>query len=261
VMNLVLNARDALPGGGRIRLSTRMLDQAHGPEDACEGMPHEWVMLSVSDDGVGMDRATLRRIFEPFFTTRGERGGTGLGLATSYGLVRQSGGDIRVHSSPGQGSRFDVLLPAVVGADPSASAGGAARCGGGAPTAPCRPGRVWLLDDDAMVRELGARLLQEAGHSVLSLAKASDVLGRLAVGEPPPDLLISDVVMPGLSGFEVAVRALELCPTLRVLLMSGYDAEFIDRLGARDAGFPLIEKPFDPDDFVREVGRLVASHR
>ncbi|MCU0675187.1 MAG: ATP-binding protein [Myxococcota bacterium] len=240
VLNLVVNARDALPRGGKITLETGTvyLDEAYvaSHADAQVG-PH--VMLAVSDDGVGMDPATRERIFEPFFTTKGPGRGTGLGLATVYGIVRQSGGNIWVYSEPGRGTTFKLYFPIV---DTEAAQDR------GDPTQPSGPAygagaRILLVEDDPAVRRITAQLLERAGYLI---TEAPGPTEALALGADGISLLLTDVVMPKMTGRQLADRLTERYPQLRVLYMSGYTENSVVHHGVLDPGIDFLAKPIVP---------------
>lgn len=241
VLNLAINARDAMPDGGSLRVSTRPVER--------EGS--RFLLLEVADEGVGIDRATQERLFDPFFTTKPPGKGTGLGLATVYGIVNSLGGSIDVESAPGEGATFRVLLPSCPPA-PTPAALGSAR-------PPAGPhGSLLLVEDESIVRDVTARLLRKAGYEVLvgsdlesGLAAARDHAGRL-------DALVSDVVMPGGSGVELATRLLELQPELKVLFVSGYAGDELERLQALPAAH-FLAKPFTAEQLQRALGELLAE--
>jgi CheY-like chemotaxis protein len=212
------------------------------------------VRIQVDDTGEGMDAATLDRIFEPFFTTKARGRGTGLGLSTVYGVVTQSGGHVGVASAPGVGSRFDVLLPAVV-APPAVRASGPPGPPGAAEPA---IGTVMLVEDDASVRALSQRALERAGYAVVV---ARDGLEAVAVAERHEgviDLLVTDVVMPGMRGPEVATRLREQRPGLRVLFVSGYAEDAVGPDGVLAFG-AFLAKPFRTAELVARVAALLAA--
>jgi two-component system cell cycle sensor histidine kinase/response regulator CckA len=230
VVNLVVNARDALPRGGRITIETRNADEGS-------------IELVVADDGLGMDEATRSQVFEPFFTTREQ--GVGLGLASVYGIVHQSGGSVAVASAPGEGAVFTVRLPRIAD-EPDVPA---------APAVPeSRPGSetVLLVEDEDIVRDLARRVLERSGYTVLACADGAAALAVAESHDGPIDLLLTDVVMPGLRGYEVAARVVETRPEIKVLYMSGY-AEEAPVGNPKVRGGPLIEKPFAIDVLTRRV--------
>jgi len=254
LVNLIVNARDAMPGGGRITITTAnvWLGEHHATRrPGAEAGAH--VEITVADTGTGMDEATLSRVFEPFFTTKEPGRGTGLGLATCYGIVRQSGGLIEVTSELGRGSRFRVILPRAEApvAGPSPAAG----------TAPLPRGRetVLVVEDDEQIRQLAARTLRGAGYRVLVAADGEEALSAAAGFHSPIDLLLTDVVLPRLGGTEVAARMRASRPELRVICMSGYTGTPDDHQMVHDAGDRFLPKPFVPSDLLRSVREVLES--
>jgi two-component system cell cycle sensor histidine kinase/response regulator CckA len=253
LLNLVVNARDAMPRGGRLTVEFADADlderyaSAHPP---CHG--GRFVMMAVSDTGHGMDAETQKRVFEPFFTTKPEGRGTGLGLSTVYGIVKQSGGFIWAYSEVGVGSTFKVYLPRVEEAETSTEPP--------APAPAARPagGRILLVEDDEGVRSLMADLLQEAGYSVLSSGNPASALA-LASGGGPLDLLVTDVIMPGMSGRELARRLGAECPGLRVLYVSGYAGEALSRHGGIEPGEHFLSKPFSERALIEAAAAALAG--
>ncbi len=249
VMNLAVNARDAMPQGGRLLLRTA---NAELDTTACrrhaDAAPGRYVMLEVTDTGVGMDAATQARIFEPFFTTKEAGKGTGLGLATVFGIVKQSNGHIWVYSEPGHGTTFKVLLPRIEGeAD-----------GAPAETAAARRGSetILLAEDEPELRALVAEHLEARGYTVLAAATPEEALGLARAHAGPIHLLLTDVVMPGLSGRALSEQFRAERPEARVLYMSGYTDEIIGHHGLLEAGTALLQKPFTGNALalkVREV--------
>jgi len=241
LMNLVVNARDAMPDGGTLTIETGNVDLGEG--DACRDPsvpPGPRVQLRVRDTGCGMDEAVRSRIFEPFFTTKDRERGTGLGLATVYGIVRQSGGNVSCESEPGRGTTFVVCLPRVEGEAAIEEEDTPAEVRGNG------SGSILLVEDDAGVRALAEEVLAESGYRVLSAASGSEAVEVVREYRGEIDLLLTDVVLPGLSGPEVAERLCADHPDLRVVFMSGYTGEAIrDRL-SRSREAPLLEKPFTP---------------
>jgi len=235
ILNLVVNARDAMPRGGVIRIATgtRDLDEWYaGRHEGVSAGPH--VAITVSDTGVGMDEATRSRIFEPFFTTKKQ--GTGLGLSTVYGVVRQSGGDVTVESELGKGTAITILLPSVPApeAEPVAAKGSVA---GGSET-------VLVVEDEPVVRELAAKILRQRGYTVLDAAGGPRALQLAKEHAGTIHLLLTDVVMPEMGGPEVAQRLRAARPGTRVLYMSGYTDDVLAHSGVLESGTLLLEKPF-----------------
>jgi PAS domain S-box-containing protein len=250
ILNLVLNSRDAMPNGGHLKIETGQaaFDGAYVLEHFAVS-PGRYVMIAVSDTGVGMDRETRARIFEPFFTTKERGKGTGLGLATTYGIVRQSGGHIWLYSEPGEGTTFKAYFP-LVEEELTAPAAVLPPASGGTET-------ILLVEDDPSVRELSRLILERRGYEMLVAADPIEALA-IAEGHPEPiHLLVSDVVMPSLNGPELARRVRELRPGLRTLFLSGYTEELVGAKGALKGVDDFLAKPFTPDALARKVRELV----
>lgn len=249
VMNLVVNARDAVnDDGGTIRIRVRNCDR-----DPDRG-GQRWVCVQVEDDGVGMDAATKERVFEPFYTTKREDKGTGLGLATVYGIVRQSRGWIDVESEPGEGSVFTLGIPAFQGAvedEAGGTVGDEARVDGAG-------GTVLVVEDDAPVRSLVRRTLVKRGYRVLDAADPAEAMEILEESEGAVDLLLTDIVMPGMNGKELVRRVRQRFPGVGVLLMSGYDGEAVETGGA-DLPGRLLQKPFSPEELSRAIAEVLGA--
>jgi PAS domain S-box-containing protein len=253
LLNLALNARDAMPRGGTLTVETftTEIDDHSGRRAGVAIRPGAYVVMAVSDTGHGMDRETLSHVFEPFFTTKGVGHGTGLGLATVYGIVKQSGGYVWAYSEPDRGSTFKVYLP-VAGEDAPAPAPPA--------SAPVHAGRgesVLLVEDDPGVRQVTRRALEDGGFRVLEAANGRDALALLESVSEPIGLVLTDVVMPGMGGRELADRVEVLRPGTPVLFTSGYtDAEIVRR-GLLDPAAAFIQKPFGPEAILRVVRERV----
>jgi len=248
VMNLVVNARDAMPQGGRLSIETAnvALDETAG-QNHFDVRPGSYVMLAVSDTGVGMDAATKAQVFEPFFTTKERGKGTGLGLSTVFGIVKQSGGSIYLYSEPGVGTTFKIYFPLAEGPlgrteRPSAETRGAR----GSET-------ILLVEDEEQVREVAAAILRAAGFHVLVAATPAEAI--LLCEESPEriDLLLTDVIMPKLNGRQLAERIRLLRPEVGVLYMSGYTDDMILNNGTLEVGASFIQKPMMPDSLTRKV--------
>jgi two-component system cell cycle sensor histidine kinase/response regulator CckA len=254
ILNLVVNARDAMPDGGTLVIETRntFLDAQFRHSNPTARLGRH-VLLSVSDTGCGMDPETQARIFEPFFTTKPVGVGTGLGLATVYGIVKQSGGHIRATSEVGRGSTFSIYLPASTVPKAEASAASSAtRSTNGAGT----DARILVVEDDAAVRSAVCRVLKRRGYDVVDFENGEEAVATLIRSPQSIDLVISDIVMPEMSGLELRDRLREIQPTVPVLLMTGYSQDAITRSSNRESLGPLIEKPFTVDgllDHVRSV--------
>ena len=247
IVNLAVNARDAMPDGGRLTIETNPveLDEAYAARHA-DANAGSFVGLIVSDNGSGMDAATQARIFEPFFTTKAPGKGTGMGLATVYGIVRQSGGSIYVYSEPGRGTSFKIYLPRV-DAEPSAEVWVPAA----AP--PTGAEVVLLVEDEEAVRMFGARTLSALGYTVLQAANGTEALALVAAHADPIDLLVTDVTMPGMQGHQLAAALRSDRPDLPVLYVSGFTETLVGRPGVPGDGSGFLAKPFAGDALGRAV--------
>jgi two-component system, cell cycle sensor histidine kinase and response regulator CckA len=255
IMNLAINARDAMPQGGKLTIETANVylgdDYARQHFDV---EPGRYILLAVSDTGYGMDEATLSHIFEPFFTTKSQGKGTGLGLAVVYGIVKQSGGHIWVYSEPGRGATFKVYLPiaeqdakpldAVTDVYPSLQ--------GGAET-------ILLVEDDDTVRDLTGEILRGYGYTVLEANDGNEALKMCSGHEGTVHILVTDVVMPGINGRELAQKMESLRPAMKVLYISGYTDNAIVHHGVLDAGTAFLQKPFTPEALARKVREVIDS--
>lgn len=249
LVNLVVNARDAMPSGGRLTISTEnvTLDDERLDAEGLMLQPGPFVMLAVSDTGTGMDATTRARAFEPFFTTKPKGKGTGLGLATIYGIVDQSGGGIALDTAPGRGTSIRIYLPVTTAvADPVLPAVAAALSSGGSET-------LLLVEDNDAVRELCARGLRRRGYVVHEARNADEAIECAMKPANRLHLLVTDVLMPGLSGPNLAARLLNQNPELRVLYMSGYTDDATPAHGNYWGGVPLLQKPFTPGQLAERV--------
>jgi CheY-like chemotaxis protein len=240
VLNLAVNARDAMPHGGALEIALRRDPTRAGG-----------VALSVRDTGVGMDECTRSRIFEPFFTTKAPGKGTGLGLATVYGIVTQSGGTVEVESAPGAGTRFVVWLPFCLETTPPERPAEESVDFSGSAT-------VLLVEDEEVVRRLTARILEEQGYLVLPAANAVEALD-LAERHREVDLVVTDVVMPGTRGPDLVSRLLAVRPELKVLYVSGYAADSLGLGGILDPDTPFLAKPFTATALTRRVREVLSA--
>jgi two-component system, cell cycle sensor histidine kinase and response regulator CckA len=249
-MNLAVNARDAMPDGGELEIKTATFeaDEEYALLHAME--PGTYVRLTVSDTGTGMSEDVVARAFEPFFTTKPKGEGSGLGLATVYGIVTKAEGDVVVLSELGSGTTVRVDLPATT------DAGAGARDAKPIVSLSAKGETVLLVEDEAIVREPARRMLASHGYTVLAAANADEALAIVREHRGRIDLLLTDVVMPGRSGKELSVDVLELRPPTKLLFMSGYSQDVIVHQSALDRGVSLVEKPFSADDLLRKV-RLV----
>jgi PAS domain S-box-containing protein len=251
VMNLAVNARDAMPRGGRIALETGVVTldaAAAGEQDVAAG---EFVLLAVTDTGMGMDAETRAHVFEPFFTTKDPGQGTGLGLATAYGAIRQSGGTIQVESEPGRGSTFRVFLPRVAVAG---EAGAAARLD---PAATVGTETVLVAEDEDAIRLLIKSILSARGYTVLVARNGVEALDRLREPGGPIQLLLTDLVMPRMGGAELAEHVSRIHPATKVLFMSGYSEHPALPSIQLGPGAPFLAKPFRPDALLRKVREVL----
>ncbi len=247
LMNLVVNARDAMPNGGRLTLETANVEiDARYAATHPEVAPGPYVMLAVTDSGIGMDAATLAHIFEPFFTTKPAGQGTGLGLATVFGIVKQSGGSVAAYSEPGRGTSMKVYLPSLAAAAEPADPAAAPAVLRGHET-------LLVVEDEESVRHLVCEVLEESGYTVLAAPGPDHALALLADYAGPLDLLVTDVVMPGLNGRLLADRLLQLRPSLAILFISGYPDKAIAHNRELEAGLAFIQKPFTPEALARKV--------
>jgi PAS domain S-box-containing protein len=255
ILNIALNARDAMPAGGRLSIATRSVEL--GPADALrhpgtEIIPGRYVKLTITDSGQGMDAPTLARIFEPFFTTKQVGEGTGLGLSTVYGTVKQAGGFVWAYSEPGHGTAFTVYLPET-----------AVRTAPGVHDNRERPvsyggsERVLIVEDEEIVRDLSLRILASEGYQCVTAATGTEALALLEQDAHPVDLVITDIVMPGMGGRELARAVSQRYPQARILFTSGFTDDEVVRRGLMDIGQPFLEKPWSADQLLRRVRELL----
>jgi PAS domain S-box-containing protein len=246
--NLIVNGRDAMPNGGRLVVETDDVEAGAGPLGVAS------VMISVADGGVGMGAEVLAHVFEPFFTTKAQGKGTGLGLSTVYGIVSQSGGHIAVESVPGQGTKFIIHFPRLEGgAEPKAAVAlpGAGRLQGSE--------TVLVVEDDDIVRALIRRTLREQGYKVLAAIGGDDALRLFQAHSGAIDVVLTDIIMPGMNGRALAERLVSVKPELRVLYMSGYTDDVIARHGVLEPGTPFLQKPFAPRMLAEKLREILAG--
>ena len=252
IVNLAVNARDAMPEGGTLAITTANADLGGAfAREHVDVEPGPYVLLSVSDTGRGMSAETLSRAFEPFFTTKGPGEGTGLGLATVHGIVKQSGGHVAARSEPGKGTTIDVYLP---------------RTEAAAPVVRRRPlpdaalhgsETILLVEDEDMVRDLARTVLEQHGYTVLEARDGAEALRICEQADQPIHLAVTDVVMPRMDGAELAARLRTLSPDTRILYISGYADHTIVRHGTADPATPFLHKPFTPTALAAKVREVL----
>lgn len=251
LMNLCVNARDAMPRGGTLTIGTGVVvvDEEHAARR--EGMtPGDYVTLSVTDTGTGMDRATQAKIFEPFFTTKEQGRGTGLGLSTVYGVVKQSGGSIWCYSEVGRGTTFRIYLPVTKEAAEEQSTTPSRRALTGKET-------ILVVEDEESIRFVARRVLERSGYTVLEADSGAAALALLATHEGPLDLVLTDLVMPGMTGIELAQELRKSRPTMKMLFTSGYSADVVSDRFHPDADWNFISKPYGVRELAQEVRRVL----
>jgi PAS domain S-box-containing protein len=254
LLNLIINARDAMPRGGEVTIETAdvKLERANESSDP-DLAPGQYVVLTVSDTGMGMDRATQARIFEPFFTTKEKGKGTGLGLSTVHGIVKQSGGSVLVHSEPGKGARFEVYLPRTdVRPHPSDPPTPSQSPLDGSET-------ILLVEDDEQVRAVMAAILRKNGYQVVPAASGEEALSASERFQGRIDVVLSDVVMPRMNGRQLWDQISRMRPKAKVLFMSGYGDDVSAHDGILTANVPLVQKPLMPDTLLRKLREVLAS--
>jgi signal transduction histidine kinase len=248
LLNLAVNARDAMPDGGALSLTTHNADLSEELGDRHLGAaPGKYIMIAVTDTGTGMTREVQQRLFEPFYTTKGAGKGTGLGLATVHGIVKQLGGDVYVYSELGHGTTFKVYFPHLTTTPELVVAAAEPR------GAPRGSETILLAEDDDALRSLGARVLGAFGYNVLVARTGGDALRIVAEHRGPIDLVATDVVMPEMSGSQLVEKVLKARPGIRVLFMSGYTDDEVMRRGVIDGATAFLQKPFTPDMLAHKV--------
>jgi PAS domain S-box-containing protein len=252
LMNLVVNARDAMPTGGHLTIQTQNVVHSGGAAPSISA--GDWVALSVTDTGVGMDESTRARIFEPFFTTKGVGKGTGLGLATVYGIIVQNGGHVTFDSQAGRGTTFKIYLPRVPDSLPVSHHGLRDS------TLPQGTESVLIVEDEPAVRALNRHVLESCGYRVLEASDGLEAVELVESLEGPLDVLVSDVVMPHLGGGQLAERLHAIRPQLKVLFVSGYTNDEVVRHGV-GSNFEFLQKPFTPMGLARKVREILDATR
>jgi two-component system, cell cycle sensor histidine kinase and response regulator CckA len=252
LINLLLNSRDAMPSGGTITLETSNIELGEDySRRHAEVQPGPYVRLTISDTGEGMDDDTLAHLFEPFFTTKDRGKGTGLGLATVYGIIKQNGGDIGVRSRRHHGTTFDIYLPRLKQFSESATAAPVEGLAAGGAE------RILLVEDEAIVRRVAVKALRQRGYQVVEASSGSEAVQVLQSGDATFDLLLTDLVMPGMSGKELAESLRHRQPDLAVLFMSGHPEHFTQSPGAVEPDVPFIQKSFSPETLCRKVREVL----
>lgn len=255
IMNLSVNARDAMPQGGRLTIETANVDlDEESTRHHADALPGAYVMLSMSDTGTGMNAETQQHLFEPFFTTKGVGKGTGLGLATVYGIVKQSGGNIWVHSEEGVGTTFKIYLPQVV------EQAKKAELKDSSDELPRGTEMILLVEDEEMVRSLTRQILEESGYTVFEAQSGAEALSLCEKNDCHIDLLMTDVVMPHMGGRELAERFAHIYPNIQILFTSGYTDDAVVRHGVISAEANFIQKPFTPDGLAHKVREVLDAH-
>jgi two-component system, cell cycle sensor histidine kinase and response regulator CckA len=253
VMNLVVNARDAMPGGGKLTIETAAMQLGDYMSKELGVAPGHFVVTSITDTGMGMDEATQSHLFEPFFTTKNPGRGTGLGLATAYGIIRQSGGAIAFSSELGKGTTARIYLPLAVHEDPADKEGTAE------PEPLTGAETILLVEDEVRVRKLIVDVLSSRGYHVLEASRGTDALQLCGAYDGEIDLAVVDVVMPEISGPELVKRIFQTRPATSVLYISGYTDEAVVHHGIPESGAAFLQKPFLPDELARKVREVLDS--
>jgi CheY-like chemotaxis protein len=254
LLNLTINARDAMPNGGKLLIETREVeldDRYVAMRPGVTITPGKFTALIVSDSGYGMDQETMKHLFEPFFTTKAVGKGSGLGLAMVYGIVKQTGGNIWAYSEPGTGTTLKLYFPSVLDhpAEPAIPLSEPQVRGSG---------RILVVEDDPLVREMARRSLVDAGFEVLEAPNGQAAL-EIAATHARLDAVLTDLAMAGIGGRELARRLWETRPGLRVVFMSGYTDDVVNRRGLLDSGVPFLEKPISPEVLARKMRQVLGE--
>ncbi len=260
IMNLAVNARDAMPAGGKIIIETLNihLDEKYFTDHAVELCTGYYVMLAITDTGIGMDKEIQARIFEPFFTTKKMGRGTGLGLSTVYGIVKQNKGHIWVYSEKGKGTSFKIYLPAVhTGDDKAEKEQNILKC----VSADDQSKTILVAEDDDMLREMTKKMLERVGYTVIIAKNGEDAIKLAETSECPIDLLLTDVVMPGMNGKELAEKIKSKIPDIKILYTSGYTANVIANHGVLVKGINFIQKPFRQEDLAYKIRIILQTSK
>ncbi len=253
IVNLCVNARDAIKGSGRITIATHNI-QPEAPTLPGKSLQGDYVELTISDSGTGMDSGLIENIFEPFFTTKEFGAGTGLGLSTVYGIIKQNHGTIRVDSAPGEGTVFHICLPRHLGEDIESPVEVVVEKNQG------RGETILFVEDEPLILEMGRRMLESMGYHVFSTSSPTEAVQLTTSGQVAIDLLITDVVMPEMNGRELAERIRATRPGLRCLYMSGYTADVIADHGVIEEGIQFIEKPFSKKELATRIREVFESN-
>jgi two-component system, cell cycle sensor histidine kinase and response regulator CckA len=253
VLNLVVNARDAMPSGGMLTIRTANVEISEEQSWMRVGsQPGQYVLMAVSDNGIGMSPETMEHAFEPFFTTKERGKGTGIGLAMVYGIVQQNGGFVSLDSELGSGSTFKVYLPRMAGeADATEEPA--------SPMAPAGAGTILLVEDDELVRQVTTAALESIGYTPLVATSPEEALQLCAQAGAEIQLMLTDVVMPGMTGAELRDQARAILPQLKTLFMSGYTSNIIAEHGVLKKGVHFIQKPFSVDELRKKVAETLNS--
>ncbi len=254
LLNLAVNARDAMPNGGKLTIRTASVAAGDEPAAGSKALKEHSILLSLTDTGAGMDAETLSHLFEPFYTTKAKGKGTGLGLSTVYGIVKQNGGEISIESNPGRGTAVRIYLPLAADATNVKESPGRRR------SAVTGTETILLVEDEAEVRRLARDLLTRQGYLVLEAASGPEALRLWQERSGAVDMVLTDVVMPQMSGPKLVERLKALCPDVRVMYMSGYTDDVIARHGIISADNAFLQKPFTLDSLAEKV-RLVLDQK